>query len=107
MPYCPTVYENPTLNWLSKHAIEVLIAGVFALLIWEANLLLDVKDRQTVLKTEMTHVKSDVSSMKTNVQSMESEVRSISRAVNDVESHKDTLREMVVEIREDVHNLKK
>lgn len=83
--YVAVEYENTTLNWLSKHAIEVLIGVTLGCMIWEATLLLEVKEQQTINNVKIEH---------------------INKAVNNVGENDKTLRELVEETRRDVDILK-
>ena len=83
--HIPNEYENETLNWLSKHAMEVLIGMTLAFMAWEALLLLEVKDRLTVVETNISH---------------------INKSVNNVGKNEKTIRQLVVEVRSDVEVLK-
>jgi len=83
--YTAVEYENPTLNWLSKHAIEVLIGVVLAFMIWEGKMLLELKHQQTVNTINIEHIND---------------------AVNNADQDDKTLRELVLETRNDVNILK-
>ena len=75
--HTPNIYENEKLNWLSKHAMEVLIAVTLSFMAWEAMLLLDVKDRIIVLETDVSH---------------------INKSVNNVGENEKTIRQLVVDL---------
>ena len=78
-------YENSKLDWLSKHLMEVFIGLVLAFMVWEASLLLELKNGQTINNVRIQH---------------------IDEAVNNVGAGEKTLRELVVETRQDVETLK-
>lgn len=83
--YVAAEYENETLDWLSKHLVELMLGLLVGFMMWEAKLLLDLKDQVTVNTVQIGH---------------------INKAVNDVGVNDKTLRELVVETRQDVEILK-
>ena len=76
MLYVPE-YENDILNWLAKHALEMLLAVTLMFMVWEGRLLLEIKDQQTRNTVQIEH---------------------INKAVNDVGDNEKTLREAVTEM---------
>lgn len=92
IPYEATEYENETLNWISKHAFELLMTSMLAVLAWNLKLTLDIKDQQTINTVHIEH--------------LDARVEDINHAVNDVDKHESTLRELVEQTRTDVKILK-
>lgn len=90
--YEATEYENETLNWISKHAFELLMTSMLAVLAWNLKLTLDIKDQQTINTVQIEH--------------LDARVEDINHAVNDVDKHENTLRELVEQTRTDVKILK-
>lgn len=80
-----TNYENEKLNWLMKHAVELLIAVTLMFMVWQANMLLAMNDRLTKTETQVEY---------------------INKAVNDVGPDQKSLRELVKDIHTDVEVMK-
>lgn len=89
--YIATKYENNKLNWLSKYLLQIVsglivffISVTLSFMIWEAKLLLEVKDQVTMNKTEIAY---------------------INKAVNNVDPTADTLRQLIESLKEDFSSM--
>lgn len=78
-------HENSILNWLNKHAIEVLIGLMISIGAFQGWMLIDNRSRLSVVETNVDH---------------------INKAVNNVDDHEQTLREIVEQMGKDVAVLK-
>lgn len=77
--------EGSILNWLTKHLIEICLAALIALMVWEAKLLISMDKRIMLLEVTASHV---------------------NKAVNNVGKSEKTLRQLVEDIETDVGILK-
>ena len=83
--YSAITYENETLTWLSKHAVELLLAIILGLLVRNSGFIQDMSGRLMVVENEVHH---------------------INKAVNNVSDGEVTLRELVVQSQKDIGKIK-
>lgn len=76
--------ENRDMNWLQKHAVEVLIALMVTLLVSSNGLILNLTSRASEVETRVSVIETNVGHINEAVNNVGMGEQSLKEAVNDI-----------------------